>query len=93
MPTVRIPLTLSWYSSNLAFSPGISLETKWCNHTVVLILATDWKNSYFIQSERPDFHMINKLSIAVHTLPMHMLTLLRRNMKRSTNFRGLPFNE
>ena len=44
--------------------------------------------------------MTDKLSIAVHALPMHMLTLLSvdeillpRYMNWSTNFRVFPFNE
>ena len=31
-------------------------------------MATAWKNSCFILSERSDFHMANDLSIAVHAL-------------------------
>ena len=39
-------------------------------------LATAWKTFCFILSERSDFHMVNNLLIAVHALPMHILTLL-----------------
>ena len=64
-------------------------------------MATAWKNSCFILLERSDFHMVVSQSIIVHhALPMHMLTLLSidgilllRNVKWSTNFRGLPFYE
>ena len=39
--------------------------------------ATAWKNSCFILSERLDFHLVNNnLSIAIHTLHIHMLTSL-----------------
>ena len=37
---------------------------------------TAWKKSCFILSERPDFHIVDNLSIAVHGLPMHMLISL-----------------
>ena len=39
-------------------------------------MVTAWKNSHFILSERSDFHMVDYLSIAVHVLPMCMLTSL-----------------
>ena len=59
-------------------------------------MTTGWKNSCFILS---DFHMDVNWSIAVHALPMHIWTslsvdeiLLPKNVKWSTNFRGLPFN-
>ena len=52
-------------------------------------MATAWKNSCFILSERSDFHMVSNLS-------MHILTsfcvdeiLLPEYMKWFTNFRGL----
>ena len=35
-------------------------------------MATTWKNSCFILSERSDFHMVDNLSVAVHALPMHI---------------------
>ena len=38
--------------------------------------ATAWKNSRFVLSERLDFHIVVKLSIAVHTLPMRTLISL-----------------
>ena len=54
------------------------------------------KKSYFILSDRSDFHMINNLSIVVHTFARHMLTslsvdeiLLPRYVNLSSNFRGL----
>ena len=62
-------------------------------------MVTAWKNSHFILSERSDFHLVVNQSTAVHTLPMHMLSLsvdkilLPRYANSSTNFRGLPFNE
>ena len=52
------------------------------------------KQIYFIRS---DFHMINNLSLAAHTFPMHILTLLSvdeillpRYVNWSTNFKVLP---
>ena len=49
-------------------------------------------------TERSDFHMIDKLSIATHTFAVRMLTwlsidviLLPRYLNSSTNIRGLPF--
>ena len=38
--------------------------------------ATAWKKSYFILSGRSDFHMIDNLSIIVHTFSMCILTSL-----------------
>ena len=38
-------------------------------------MATIWKNSCFILSERSDFHMINNLAITVHAFPLCMLKL------------------
>ena len=58
--------------------------------------ATVWKKSYFILSERPDFHMFDNLLIVSYTFARHQLTLLSvdeilllRYVNRS-NFRGLP---
>ena len=62
-------------------------------------MATSWKNSYFILSERSDFYMVYNLLAAVHALPMHILTLLSVDetllphyMNGFTNFRCLPYN-
>ena len=62
--------------------------------------ATAWKNSRFILSEKSDFHIVDNLSIAIHCLPMCMLTslsvdeiLLTRYINWLTDFGGLPFNE
>ena len=59
-------------------------------------IATAWKKSCFIWSDRSDFLMIDNLSIAVHTFTRHMLSLLSVNeillpryVNLSTNFRGL----
>ena len=59
--------------------------------------STATKNSYFIFSEKSDFHMIDNLSIALQDFALCMLTsfsvdeiLLPRYMNCSTNFRGLP---
>ena len=61
------------------------------------VIATAWKKSHFILSDRSDFHMINNLLIAVHTFTRQMLTshsvdeiLLPRCVNLSTNFIGLP---
>ena len=59
-----------------------------------------WKNSYFTLSENLDFHMVDKYSIIIYTLPRHIWTslsvdeiLLPSYINWSTIFRGLPFNE
>ena len=87
-------------SFHLAFSPRVSLKSKWCNHTVVLSWLQLGKSSRFILSERSDFHMVVNLLVAVHRLPICMLTslsvdeiLLPRCTNWFTNFRGLPINE
>ena len=58
-------------------------------------MATTWKNSNFILSERSDFYMDDNLSIAVHAFLMSMLTLLSVDeilqLNWSNDFRG--FNE
>ena len=58
-----------------------------------------WKNSRFILHEISDFQMIDRLSIAVPTFPVRMLTsllvdeiLLPRCVSLSPYFRGLPLN-
>ena len=58
--------------------------------------ATAKKKSCFIALERSNFHMIDNLSIAVHTFAVHMLTLLSvdeillpKYVNRPTNFRSL----
>ena len=58
--------------------------------------ATAWKNCCFILSVRLDFYMVINLSLAIHTLPMHILTSLSadeilwsRYTNSSTYFRGL----
>ena len=63
-------------------------------------MTTTWKNSCFILSVRSDFHIVVRLSIAVHALRIRMLKsfpvdeiLLTRYMNWSINFRGLQFNE
>ena len=57
-----------------------------------------WKKYYFILSDRSNFHIINKLLIAVHAFARRILTslsvdeiLLSRYVNLSTNFRGLLF--
>ena len=61
----------SLFSSYLAFSPGISLMSKWCSHKIVLIKT----QLYFIWEIRfPYGHW--PITIGVHALPMHTLTLL-----------------
>ena len=61
-------------------------------------MAITRKNSSFILSEGSDFQIVINLSIAVHALPMPMLTLfsvdeilLPRYLKWSINFRGFLF--
>ena len=55
------------------------------------------KKLRFILSDRSDFHMINNLSIAVHTFARHILMsvdemLLPRYVNFSTNFSELSFS-
>ena len=57
-----------------------------------------WKKSCFISSDRSDFHMIDSLSIAVHSFMRRILTslladetLLPRYVNSSTNFKEPPF--
>ena len=55
-------------------------------------MATAWKKSYFIFSERSDYHMINNFSIAVNAFPMPMLILPSvEEIFLPRNFRVLPF--
>ena len=58
-------LTVSLCSSNLAFSPGISLESKWCNHMVVLTKLQLGIIPFILI--RDQISMITNLPIAVHT--------------------------
>ena len=58
-------------------------------------MATALKNSCFGLLVRSDFHIVVNLLIAVHTLPLHMLTslsvdeiLLSSYMNSSTDFSG-----
>ena len=76
-------------SSQLAFSPGFSLDSQWCNLTVAL-------TQLLLESIQGDQIYIR--SIAVHFFSKHMLTsflaneiLLPKYVKWSTNLRGLPF--
>ena len=86
-------------SSNLTFSPGISLKSKWCNHTIVLT-QLQLRRILILFYQRSNFHMVINLSIAICALLMYMFISfsvdeiwLSRYMNWSTNFRGLPFNE
>ena len=58
--------------SHLVLFQGISW--KWCSH--IADIATAWKNSHFILSERLDFHMVINPSIAVHALYICILVSL-----------------
>ena len=73
---------------------SVSLESKWCNYTVVLTQIF----FYFILSYQRNQISVSSIicKIVGHALPMHMLTsfsvdkiLLPRYMKLSTNLRGL----
>ena len=88
----------SLYCSRLVFSSVVSLQLKWCNHTLILIWLQVGRIP--ILSEGSDFYMVINLSKAVHAFPMHMLILLSvdeilllRYINWFTNFRGLLFNE
>ena len=50
-------------SSHLAYSSGVSLKSRWCNHTIVLTWPQLRKNSLYILSERSDFRMVINLSM------------------------------
>ena len=61
-------------------------------------MARAWKKSHVILSDRLDFYMIYKLSLAGHAFARHILTSLSvdeilqpRYVNLSTNFRGLSF--
>ena len=80
-----------------SFFVYILLVFMWCIHTAVLTTA-GWKKFRFILSGRSDFHIIDSLSIAVHTFVRRILislsvneTLLPRYMNLSTNFREPSF--
>ena len=75
------------YSSYVAFSS----YTRWGIHTVVLTQPQHGRNLILFISERSGFHMINNLSIAVHTFTRHILTLLSmsRYVNWSTDFKSL----
>ena len=84
------------YSSHPAFSPSVTFKSKCCNHTVVLMQLGRILTFFY---QRPVFHTVINLSVAVHALPMQMLTslsvdeiLLLRYINWFINFRGLPFN-
>ena len=91
--------TASFCSSHLTFSPSISFESRWYNHRIVLTFQQLGRNPVLFY-RRSDFHMIDNLSRAGHTLPMRKFTsllvdeiLLPKYVNWSTNFRGSPFNE
>ena len=62
-------------SSHLAFSPSVSLESEWCNHTVVLTRLQLGRIPILFH-QRSNFHMVNNPLITVHALPMHILISL-----------------
>ena len=66
---------VSLCGSHLVFSKNFFLESKWCNHTVVLTWLQFGKIPALFH-QRSIFHMIDNLSRAVHVFCMHMLTLL-----------------
>ena len=88
----------SMRSSYLVFSPGVSLKSKRCNHTVVL---TQRGRIFVLFHLRCQISiLVVNLSIAIHAIPMCMLTslsidkiLLRKYVNWSTHFRGLSFIE
>ena len=81
----------------LAFSPGISLKSKWCDCTLVMIWLQFGRIP--ILSEISDFHMVVSRSTAVHVLPMSTLAsisvdeiLITSYRNWSTNFSGTQLN-
>ena len=85
-------------SCHQAFSPNVSLESRWGNPTVVLIQLQLGKIPVLFY-QKSDFHMIDNLLIAVDAFPINMLTslsvndiLLLRYVNWCINFRGLSFN-
>ena len=78
------------YSSHLAFSLLCFVSIQVVHPYSSIDMATVWKKSHFILSERSDFHML----IAVHTFAMCLLTpfsvaeiLLSRYVNCSTNLK------
>ena len=78
--------------SYLDFSLYISLTARWCIHTVVLSHCLE----KLLFCQRSDFHKIDNLLIAVHTLSWHSSTsfsvdkiLLPSYVNWSIKFRGL----
>ena len=61
-------------TSHLAFSPGILLKFKWCDHTIVLSQLQFGKIPILFH-QRSEFHMVINLLIIVHVLPICILTL------------------
>ena len=75
--------------SHLAFSSSVLLDSRWCNHTIVLTSSQQL-------SERSDICMTNSLSIAAYAFRMRILISLSVDeifLPRSTVFRGLLFYE
>ena len=67
--------------SNLFYFPSSFFSRRFTGvHVVQSYSSTDkatpWKNSNFILSETSNFHMLDNLSVAIHTLPIRMLTSL-----------------
>ena len=85
-------------SSDLFFSPSISLDSRWCIHTIVSKVLKEIQ--FYLSSERTDFHVIDNLSKTSPANSRCMLILLcvykillPPYMSWSPNFNGLPFNE
>ena len=82
------------------FSLCVSLESRWCSHTVVLTWLQLKRISILFYQIDQILTWVDNRYIAIYVLPMHMLTspsvneiFLLRYMNWSINFRGLQFNE
>ena len=63
-------------TSHLTFSTIVSFVSWWCNHTIVVTQLQHGRIPVSFLLNRSDFSMIDYLSIAVHSFPMHILTSL-----------------
>ena len=71
---------LSLSASHLAFFLGVSLKTKWCNHTEVLTPLSLGRISWVISSEKSDFHIVvnvQYLSIFLRWGIMYIIYIFR----------------
>ena len=82
------------WCSHLAFSPFL-LESMWCILTIILTQLQFGRNPV-LSYQKSNFHIIDNLSIAVHTFAKYIIASLwvdeilpLRYVNWSSNFRGL----